>query len=235
MAIEKRFGLSLVALSCLVLTACDHNDDGEPAPMPPADVSYTYEISVQNLTQGQPLSPVGVALHAEGVMWEVGTPASEALEILAEGGDNSGFTGADGVLASSSGAGPIPPGGTETVTVTVINQPDSYLSVATMLVNTNDAFAGITGYALADLEVNSTMAMVLPVLDAGTEANAERAGTIPGPADGGEGYNSERDDADVVSYHPGVVTADDGLTLSVLSGAHRFDNPAVKISITRIE
>ncbi|MDG6098049.1 hypothetical protein EXU34_11375 [Alteromonas sp. ZYF713] len=235
MVIQKRFGLSLVALSCLALTACDHNDDDTPAPMPPADVSYSYEVTVQNMTQGQPLSPVGVALHDDAVMWEVGTPASAALEVLAEGGDNSDFTASEGVMASASGTGPIAPGSSETITVTVVNEPDTFISVATMLVNTNDAFAGITGHALGELEVNQSMTMVLPVLDAGTEANSEVAGTIPGPADGGEGYNAERDDADLVSFHPGVVSAEDGLTMSVLTVAHRFDNPAVKLTITRVE
>ena len=235
MVIQKRFGLSLVALSCLALTACDHNDDDTAAPVPPADVSYSYEVTVQNLTQGQPLSPVGVALHGDAVMWEVGMSASAALEVLAEGGDNSDFTAAEGVMASASGAGPIAPGSSETITVTVVNEPDMFISVATMLVNTNDAFAGITGHALGELEVNQSVTMVLPVLDAGTEANSEVAGTIPGPADGGEGYNAERDDADLVSFHPGVVSAQDGLTMSVLSAAHRFDNPAVKLTITRVE
>ncbi|PRO71412.1 hypothetical protein C6Y40_22030 [Alteromonas alba] len=235
MVIQQRFGLSLVALSCLALTACDHNDDNEPAPVPPADVSYSYEVTVQNITQGQPLSPVGVALHGDAVMWEVGMPASAALEVLAEGGDNSDFTASEGVMASASGAGPIAPGSSETITVTVINEPDTFISVATMLVNTNDAFAGVTGHALGELEVNQSMTMVLPVLDAGTEANSEVAGTIPGPADGGEGYNAERDDADLVSFHPGVVSAQDGLKMSVLTAAHRFDNPAVKLTITRVE
>ena len=71
MVIQKRFGLSLLVLSCLGLSACDFNDnDGAPAPAPtpPADVSYSYEVTVQNLTQGQPLSPVGVALHGDAVM-----------------------------------------------------------------------------------------------------------------------------------------------------------------------
>mgnify|MGYP001166832029 FL=1 len=238
MVIQKRFGLSLLVLSCLGLSACDFNDnDGAPAPAPtpPADVSYSYEVTVQNLTQGQPLSPVGVALHGDAVMWEVGMPASAALEVLAEGGDNSDFSASEGVMASASGAGPIAPGSSETITVTVINEPDTFISVATMLVNTNDAFAGVTGHALGELEVNQSMTMVLPVLDAGTEANSEVAGTIPGPADGGEGYNADRDDADLVSFHPGVVSGEDGLTMSVLTAAHRFDNPAVKLTITRVE
>jgi len=32
-----------------------------------------------------------------------------------------------------------------------------------------------------------------------------------------------------------VVSAEDGLTMSVLTAAHRFDNPAVKLTITRVE
>ena len=149
MAIQQRFGLSFVAISCLALTACDFNDDDEPAPMPPADVSYSYEVTVYNMTQGQPLSPVGVALHGDGMMWEVGTSASQALEVLAEGGDNSDFTGAEGVMASATGAGPIAPGSSETITVTVINEPDTFISVATMLVNTNDAFTGLNDISYA--------------------------------------------------------------------------------------
>lgn len=235
MVIQKRFGLSLIAGSCMLLSACGHNDDDDSPSMAPADVSYTYEVTVQNMTQGQPLSPVGVVLHGDAVMWQIGMAASEALEVLAEGGDNSDFIAADGVLASASGGAPIAPGNSETITVSVVNEASTFISVATMLVNTNDAFAGVTGYALGELAVDETHTMTLPALDAGTESNSENAGTIPGPADGTEGFNSERDDEDVVSVHPGVVSADDGLTTSVLTLVHRFDNPVVKISITRIE
>jgi len=71
--------------------------------------------------------------------------------------------------------------------------------------------------------------------DAGTEANSETAATIPGPAAGGEGYNSTRDDRDTVGGHPGVISADDGLTGSALDASHRFDNPVARITITRLE
>ena len=85
------------------------------------------------------------------------------------------------------------------------------------------------------MAVNDSMAMMLPVYDAGTEANSEAAGTIPGPADGGEGFNAERDDADTVSYHPGVVSSQDTLPDSVLMAEHRFDNPVARLIITRVE
>ena len=63
----------------------------------------------------------------------------------------------------------------------------------------------------------------------------EAPGTIPGPADGGEGFNAARDDdADRVSMHGGVVSAMDGLITSVLTEQHRFDNPVVGVSVTRV-
>ncbi|MGI9283362.1 MAG: spondin domain-containing protein [Endozoicomonas sp.] len=70
----------------------------------------------------------------------------------------------------------------------------------------------------------------------GTEANTESAGTMPGPADNGEGFNSARDDfADEVRMHSGVVTSDDGLSGSVLTQEHRWDNPTVRVVITRVK
>jgi len=104
-----------------------------------------------------------------------------------------------------------------------------------MLVNTNDAFSGLTGLELSNLEVDQENSWNLNVYDAGTEANNEAAGTIPGPADGGIGFDEMRNDVNVVTLHPGVVSQDDGLTSSVLTQAHRFDNPAIKLTITRIK
>ena len=77
--------------------------------------------------------------------------------------------------------------------------------------------------------------MNMNVWDSGTELNDELAATIPGPAGGGEGFNTTRDDTDVVSFHPGVISQDDGLATSALSGNHRFLNPGARITITRTE
>jgi hypothetical protein len=77
---------------------------------------------------------------------------------------------------------------------------------------------------------------MLPAWDAGTEANSEASGTIPGPADGGEGYNATRDDlVNFVAIHRGVISADDGLNSSILDESHRFDNPVARVMIERID
>ncbi|MCC2617208.1 spondin domain-containing protein [Aestuariibacter halophilus] len=231
--------VTLAAVVVSTLAACSDDDPAQPTPTPPpAATPVSYEITLTNLSHEQPLSPVAVVLHSEGSVWGVGEPASEALEVLAEGGDNSDVLALPMVLANASGAGVIGPGMTESITVTINDVDDALLSVVTMLVNTNDGFTGLNGWSTASLAVGDSWQTMLPVYDAGTEGNTEAAGTIPGPADGSgdsPGYLSERDDVDFVAYHRGVVSADDGLPGSVLSSVHRFDNPVVRLTVTRVE
>lgn len=195
----------------------------------------SYEVTVTNLTNAQPLSPVAVVLHSEGQLWSIGSSSSEALEYLAEGGNNSFVLGLPVATVGASGQGPIGPGSSETITITIEENDSALLSVVTMLVNTNDAFTGVNAQSLAALEVGDSWSTYSYVYDSGTEANSEAAGTIPGPADGGAGFDAARDDVDYVSMHPGVVSAQDGLTTSVLTKQHGFDNPAAKITVTRTE
>ncbi|MEP0355233.1 MAG: spondin domain-containing protein [Paraglaciecola sp.] len=203
-----------------------------PAPEPvPVDISY--EITVTNLTNSQPLSPVAAVLHADGNLFSIGDVASVELEKMAEGGMNDGLLALG--MASTSGAAPIGPGGNETITVTVQDVTDAKLSVLTMLVNTNDGFSGLNALDLSTFEIGDTWTGLAGVYDAGTEVNSEAAGTIPGPADGGEGFSATRTDTGYVSMHPGVVTNDDGLSSSVLTVQHKFDNPALRIVVTRTE
>ncbi len=227
-----------------LLTGCPFDDDDDndtpvvvmPPPAPTPDPEYTYEVTVENLTYAQPMSPVAAILHLENKLWEVGMAASNELEVLAEGGDNSGFIGQDVAIASSSSDGILMPGMTTTVTVTTTDMMANNITVATMLVNTNDAFSGLTGVDLSSLAVEESKSWTLGTYDAGTELNSEAAGTIPGPADGGTGYDEMRDDINnVVAMHSGVVSMDDGLTSSVLTQAHRFDNPTLKLTITRTQ
>lgn len=128
------------------------------------------------------------------------------------------------------------PGASESIEIAIDDNDSALISVATMLVNTNDAFTGLNAVSLAGLEVGESMSFRAGTYDSGTEANSEAAGTMPGPADlGGEGFNALRDDVDFVSMHPGIVSQQDGLSTSVLTKQHGFDNPTAKISISRVE
>jgi hypothetical protein len=188
------------------------------------------------MTAAQPLSPVAIIAHESGNLWHVGQAASVELEQLAEGGDNSSMLASGGALTTVGGNAPIEPGNSETIEITIMDKSDALLSFATMLVNTNDGFAGLDAWNLGNLiEAGMSWSTTLPTLDAGTEVNSEAAGTIPGPADGGEGYNPTRSGRGIVYFHPGVVTSDDGLDQSVLLAEHKFDNPSVQVTVTRIQ
>lgn len=225
------YGVCLLS-SALVLSACGSDDDDNEMP------TYSYQVEVKNLTNAQPLSPIGLAVGQELMMWEAGETADVALEKLAEGGDNSDWlqqAEANGAWTSLSGEGPVMPGTTATLMLDFqAESPMAKLALVTMLVNTNDAFTGLNGVMLPQV-VGESLSWQAMAWDAGTEANSEAAGTIPGPADGGEGYNASRDDTNKISIHPGVISMDDGFTTSVLNQAHRFDNPVIGVRITRIE
>lgn len=234
----RRIGgaLSIITLGAL-LSACGGDDDDNMA---------MYEVTITNLTAAQPLSPAAVILHnAEWTGFTTGSPASAGLELLAESGDNSDYLAdADAdkyVRGSASGTGVILPGNSETLMLeTKSKKLDSLLlSTTVMLVNTNDAIAAISGQSIADLEVDESMMLTALSYDTGTEANSETADTIPGPAastGAQEGFNATRDDIrDAVYAHPGVVTSDDGLSTSVLTADHRWDNPVMSIVIERTQ
>jgi hypothetical protein len=236
----------IVGMSGLALSACDNNNgptiSPPPPPPPPPPAMASFDVTVTNLTNGQPVSPVAVIAHQEGYsVFTIGAAATTGLETLAEGGDNSMLLAeadADAnVLSSGSGAAPIGPGGAETVTLDILESdlPTALFSVSTMLVNTNDAITGVNGVDVSGLAVGDAWTGRAIVYDAGTEANTEAAADVPGPAAGGEGFNAARDDrADRVTMHAGVVTQDDGLATSALTGQHRFDNPAVEVRIERV-
>ncbi|MBT5218145.1 MAG: hypothetical protein HOI35_08455 [Woeseia sp.] len=240
----NKLRLVLLLAVATIVSACDSDSSAPvanpPAPPPPPPAA-SYTVTFTNLTNAQPLSPVGVIAHQDGyAVFAVGSPASQGLEGLAEGGDNSALlaeANADAtVVVTNSGAAPIGPGGSESITLDVLDsdRPGLRISATTMLVNTNDAFTGINGVAVDTLAVGDTMRFDSIAYDAGTEADTELAAEIPGPVGGGEGFNAARDDqGDRVSMHSGVISQDDGLVTSDLTGQHRFDNPVVRVLIER--
>ena len=238
-SIKKLVYIGLLA-PLLLVTSCGSDNNTAvvvtlPVVVSPTPVNYSYQVSITNLTYAQPMSPIAVVLHNEGQLWKLGEMASIELENLAESGDNSMVMALSMVLAAQSGTGVLMPGATETIEVTLTDTVPMMLSLATMLVNTNDAFTGINAMEITNLAVGESISLRTSSYDAGTEKNSEMMSTIPGPADGGEGYNATRDDVDFVSMHAGVVSVDDGLSTSVLTQAHRFDNPTLAISIMRTE
>ena len=214
---------SLLCLTVVsLLTGCGSDKDE----ILPAE----YEVSISNISNFQPLSPVGIIFSSGENFFDIGTSASLDLEKLAEGGDNSGLLALGKTSASMQG--PLLPGETAVLNIRK-DFGDFKFSAFSMLVNTNDGFTGVNAYDLGDLSVGETVVLNTNAYDAGTEDNSEAVGTIPGPADGGEGFNVLRDDVNVVRMHSGVVTKDDGLSSSVLSEQAKFDNTVMRLSIKR--
>ncbi|MGF1789842.1 spondin domain-containing protein [Photobacterium profundum] len=237
-----KFRLIAIAVGASLLVGC-HDDDHNIIDDNNDDTTQTtrsYTVTVKNLTPNQPLSPLAVLAHNDQYrLFSVGEAASDGLEILAESGDNSSILAEKetntNVGYSFSGTGVVLPGNSDTITFTIDPTQASLVSVASMLVNTNDGFVGETQLDLTSLAVGASLNMNMAVWDSGTENNDESTASIPGPAAGGEGFNSARDDNNRVSFHAGVISLDDGLATSVLNATHRFLNPGAQLSITRTE
>lgn len=205
--------------------------------------AYAFDVTITNSMAAQPLSPMALITHSEDYqIFFLGQSASVPLEELSEGGSNQAFLaeaeGSEGVLSTVSGEGEILPGTSSTLRIqyTPSGEGMVYLAGVSMLVNTNDAIMAWQRIPISSLAVNETKRFVAFTYDTGTELNTETAETIPGPAAGGEGFAEERDDIiDAVLVHPSVVTADDGLSTSALSGIHKWDHPSVSVQIQRVQ
>lgn len=235
-----RLSKILIPAACLALVACGDDDNDKmtvepPVVTPPTTMTYEFMVTAVNLTQAQPMSPLGSALHTSGQFWQIGEMASEPLEVLAESGDNSGLLALDVVNVSTSSDVVLMPGQKVELMLTSEMLEGQKLSLISMMVNTNDGFTGLNAIDVSSMSVGDMQYYKTFAYDAGTEANSEAPGTIPGPADGGEGFNSAREEINKVAMHPGVVGQDDGLSTSVLTSLHKFDNPLLAVTVKRVK
>ena len=141
-----------------------------------------YEVTITNITPGQTFTPQLVVTHSgEARLFSLGEPASESLEILAEGGQ-TGPLAAD-VAPYTTEAQTLPdllePG--QTVTTVIQGQKrGGYLSLAAMMIPTNDNFIAINRMPLPSKQQGSVTVRV-PGYDSGTEVNDQSCQNMPGP------------------------------------------------------
>lgn len=203
-----------------------------------------YSVKIINLTAGQPLSPPAYVIHdAKFSAFSIGFAASVGVEKIAESGNSSDFIAAakmnPGVLKADVGVGGIAPGHEQIIDLN-LQTPSGQLaglklSYLSMLGNTNDGFASAQDVAIGQLSEGASLTLDALSYDAGTEKNTESATTVPGPACGGEGFNAERSDgANIITLHPGIVSKQDGDENSCLQTLQRWDNPVVRVIITRL-
>ena len=231
----------LLAVAMLVTTA-SANVSGH-------DVA-TYEVTITNLAATQPVSPPVAVTHRNSVsLFGAGESASAAIEAIAENGDQSvvvgALSGADKVTEVVDLGAPLTPSGveigdfTDSLTFEIAARRGDRLSLAGMLICTNDGFIGVDALKLPKAG-NGTVTHYLGAYDAGTEENTELSEDIVDPCsllgpvtlDGDpDGNNNDGIDTDgVISAHPGIVgSAGD------LLPAHNWDDPVAMIEITQVE
>ena len=205
-----------------------------------ADESRTYEVTITNVTRGQTFTPQLVATHTRRAdVFELGRTASEALEILAEGGDTGPLT--DVLLGAGPAVGDVQTNGGllgpgESVTITLSGmRRHRYLSMAAMLIPTNDTFVALDTVRLPLIGTRQMQALAY---DAGTEGNDQNCANIPGPRCGGEGVSVGvgPDDEGYVYVSNGFhdLGVDDGAGNEVLGPlVYDWRNPVALVTVRR--
>jgi len=197
--------------------------------------NFTYEISITNLTRGQSFTPILAATHRRGVqLFTLGHSASEELATLAEGGNTAPLTGlleSTGKLADIKTAdGLLDPGKTRTISLKA-NKKARHLSMAAMLIPTNDAFVSLNAVPLPKGRRGVTY--YARAYDAGSEPNDELCAHIPGPVCQGEGESPEAGGEGFVHVHAGIHKLGDDLV--ELNAAERdWRNPVALVRIIRV-
>lgn len=173
-------------------------------------------ITVENLSPegGTVLTPFWFGVHDEGFdLFEIGETASEGLERIAE--DGTFMTIAEELVAAdpeglggivTGAAGPIATEETASVNVGIADSTDTrFLSLAAMLLPSNDAFVGTEEeIALYDeagdfLGTQTITFLGTDVLDAGTEVNTEMDAAFINQGQNDDGI----EEGGVIAAHPG--------------------------------
>ncbi|MGH2716409.1 MAG: spondin domain-containing protein [Thermoleophilaceae bacterium] len=221
------------------------------APAADAKRADSFEVTFTNLTSGQPLTPAVAATHrGKNELFEVGSAASFGLKEIAENGNNAPMLtrlGSDRDVADvvEAPGGPLVPAGKpgsamfdDTTTFSITTEHGARrLSLAAMLICTNDGFTGVNSLKLPR-KVGDSVTVETAGYDAGTEANTEDLADIVPPCQGligvtGEPGTDQSDPAlaqnDVIRHHAGITGRRD-----LLPGVHGWDvnAPVARISVT---
>ncbi len=233
----------LIGIATVTLFGCtDGGELTEPTPEP--DIT-SYEVTIENLTGGQPFTPPVIATHERATrIFEVGQAASFELKEIAENGNltplvdalSASSQVASVVVADAGTPPPILPGGSVTVSITATREAE-FFSFASMLICTNDGFTGVDS-RLLPRNVGEALVLHSNGYDASTEINTEDFADIVPPCPPLTGVSSEHPgsgmsdpslaEGDVIRHHPGIVGGGD-----LMPGLHGWTDQVAKITITR--
>jgi hypothetical protein len=206
-----------------------------------------YVVTVENLTNGQPLTPPAIATHRKPTgLFEVGSPASLGIQQVAENGNLQPLLDAlaedkhvDQVVVAVAGdPPPLLPGQSVSIEVSA-ERGAKYLSYVSMLICTNDGFTGVDGVRLPK-RVGDAVEIESDAYDAGTEINTEDFADMVPPCPALTGVPSDDPGtgmSDPALAENGVIHHHDGIEgIADLSVAiHDWSNPAARITIVRAQ
>jgi len=211
----------------------------------------TYEVTITDLTGGQPLTPPVVATHrAATSLFTVGQPASVALKEIAENGNLAPMIAQvesdKHVADSAAAAAPLVPSGLpgsamfdDSVTLTVTaSKGATFVSFVSMLICTNDGFTGVDSLRLPK-GVGDRVGVRSDGYDAGSELNTEDFADIVPPCQGLVGVSSgdagtgtsnpALAEGGVTHHHPGILGGAD-----LFPAIHGWTDPVAEIAVERV-
>jgi hypothetical protein len=237
---HRRRALAAVAAAAVALAA---------APAADAKRAETFEVTFTDLTSGQPLTPAVAATHrGKNEVFRVGREASFGLKEIAENGNNapmlSRLSSDDDVSdVVEAPGGPLVPAGSpgdamfgQSTTFSIqADRGARFLSLASMLICTNDGFTGVNALKLPSKAGDSVMVETAGY-DAGTEVNTEDFADIVPPCQdligvssgepGTGASNPALAEGGLIAHHAGIFGVAD-----LVPAVHGWD---VNASVARI-
>jgi hypothetical protein len=229
------FGAVTLACSALLIggtTILGDDDDSRSGSPSRRAGGSRYLVTITNLTYDQIISPPVVVVHdGRFSLFQPGQQAGGELAALAEDGMTGPLAGlleaSTGVVDYAVAGGGIPPAGSVTVEVSARGN-GMMLSLAGMLVSTNDAFVGLDGYRLPSgfFAAFGATSVDAPAYDAGSEANTESCDHIPGPPCGSPGVRVTDGAEGFVHVHRGIRGGGD-----LDDSAKDWRNPVASVTV----
>lgn len=197
--------------------------------------SPTYQVTITNLTNKINFTPILVASHRKPIeLFNLGSAASPEMTRVAEGGDTGPLaallhSNPDVIDVQNSGAllGP----GESVMVMLSARHGAKYISVASMMLPTNDGFIAFESVRAPSKKKSNTY--YSPGYDSGTELNDENCDNIPGPTCGGDAFSAE-DGEGYVHIHRGIhgIKNIHG-NVDLPADTYDWRNPVAKITIIR--
>lgn len=222
------------------------------APTADAKRANTFEVTFADLMNGQPLTPAVAATHrGKNELFRVGRNASFGLKEIAENGNNAPMLtrlGSDDEVSDvvEAPGGPLVPAGSpgdamfgQSTTFSIEAERGArFLSLAAMLICTNDGFTGVNALKLPS-KLGDSVTVETAGYDAGTELNTEDFADIVPPCQGLIGVSSGEPgtgssnpalaEGGVIAHHAGILGGAD-----LVPAIHGWDTdaPVARITVT---